>query len=70
MGLSCDTWDHCCVHVRSFLAAHELSSCGSRAQLLHRLWAPCSATRFEPASPALESAYLTTGPPEVHSPFS
>ena len=46
----------------SVVAAHVLSSCGSRAQLLHGMWDP-PRLGLEPRSPALAGGLLTTVPP-------
>ena len=44
------------------LQTHRLSSCGSRAQLLHGMWDP-PRPGLEPLSPALASRLSTTVPP-------
>ena len=44
------------------LQTHRLSSCGSRAQLLHGMWDP-PRPGFEPVSPALAGRLSTTAPP-------
>ena len=41
---------------------HRLSSCGTRAQLLHGMW-DLPGPRLEPMSPALAGGCLTTAPP-------
>ena len=41
---------------------HRLSSCGSRAQLLHGTW-DLPRPGLEPVSPALAGGFLTTAPP-------
>ena len=40
----------------------RLSSCGTRAQLLHGMWDP-PGPGLEPVSPALAGGFPTTGPP-------
>ena len=40
----------------------RLSSCGSRAQLLHGMW-DLPRPGLEPVSPALTGGFLTTAPP-------
>ena len=40
----------------------RLSSCGSRAQLLHGMWG-LPRPGLEPVSPALAGRFLTTAPP-------
>ena len=42
--------------------AHRLSSCGSRAQLLHGMW-DLPGPGLTPVSPALAGGFLTTAPP-------
>ena len=42
--------------------APELSSCGTRAQLLHSVW-DLPGPEIEPMSPALAGRFLTTEPP-------
>ena len=44
------------------LHTRRLSSCGSRAQLLHGMWDP-PRPGLEPASPALAGRFSTTAPP-------
>ena len=44
------------------LQAHRLSSCGSRAQLLHGMW-DLPRPGLEPVSPALAGRFSTTVPP-------
>ena len=44
------------------LQAHRLSSCGSRAQLLHGMW-DLPRPGLEPVSPALAGRFSTTAPP-------
>ena len=44
------------------LQTHRLSSCGSRAQLLHGMWDP-PRPGLEPVSPALAGRFSTTAPP-------
>ena len=44
------------------LQTHRLSSCGSRAQLLRRMW-DLPRPGLEPVSPALAGRFLTTAPP-------
>ena len=44
------------------LQTHRLSSCGSRAQLLHGMW-DLPRTGLEPVSPALPGRFSTTAPP-------
>ena len=44
------------------LQTHRLSSCGSRAQLLHGMW-DLPRPGFEPVSPALAGRFSTTAPP-------
>ena len=46
----------------SVVVAHGLSSCGSRAQLLHGMW-DLPGPELEPVSPALAGGFLTTAPP-------
>ena len=41
---------------------HRLSSCGARAQLLHRM-SDLPGPGLEPVSPALAGGFLTTAPP-------
>ena len=41
---------------------HRLDGCGTRAQLLHGMWA-LPGSGFEPVSPALASGFFTTEPP-------
>ena len=53
--------------VASLVAEHRLqtrrlSSCGSRAQLLHGMWDP-PRPGLEPVSPALAGRFSTTAPP-------
>ena len=53
--------------VASFVAEHRLqtrrlSSCGSRAQLLHGMW-DLPRPGLEPVSPALAGRFSTTAPP-------
>ena len=45
----------------SVVVAHRLSSCGSRAQLLHGMW-DLPGPGLEPVSPALAVGFLTTAP--------
>ena len=42
---------------------HRLSSCVTRAQLLHGMW-DLPGPGLEPVSPALSGGFLTTAPPE------
>ena len=44
------------------LQTRRLSSCGSRAQLLHSMWDP-PRPGLEPVSPALAGRFSTTAPP-------
>ena len=44
------------------LQTRRLSSCGSRAQLLHSMW-DLPGPGLEPVSPALAGGFLTTAPP-------
>ena len=44
------------------LQTHRLSSCGSRAQLLHGMW-DLPRPGLEPVSPALAGGFSTTAPP-------
>ena len=44
------------------LQTHRLSSCGTRAQLLHSTWDP-PRPGLEPVSPALAGRFSTTAPP-------
>ena len=44
------------------LQTHRLSSCGSRAQLLHGMW-DLPRLGLEPVSPALAGRFSTTAPP-------
>ena len=44
------------------LQTRRLSSCGSRAQLLHGMWDP-PRPGLEPVSPALAGRFSTTAPP-------
>ena len=44
------------------LQTRRLSSCGSRAQLLHGMWDP-PRPGLEPVSPALAGGFSTTAPP-------
>ena len=44
------------------LQTHRLSSCGSRAQLLHGMW-DLPRPGLEPMSPALAGRFSTTAPP-------
>ena len=46
----------------SVVAAHGLSSCGSRAQLLRGMW-DLPRPGLEPGSPALAGRFSTTAPP-------
>ena len=46
----------------SVVVACGLSSCGSRAQLLHSMW-DLPGPGLEPVSPALAGGFLTTAPP-------
>ena len=46
----------------SVVVARGLSSCGSRAQLLHDMW-DLPGPGLEPVSPALAGGFLTTAPP-------
>ena len=46
----------------SVVAARGLSSCGTRAQLLHGMW-DLPGPGLEPVSPALAGRFLTTVPP-------
>ena len=41
---------------------HRLSSCGTRASLLHSMW-DLPGPGLEPVSPALAGGFLTTAPP-------
>ena len=41
---------------------HRLSSCGTRAQLLHSMW-DLPGPGLEPVSPALAGGFVTTAPP-------
>ena len=71
---SCGKWGPLFIVVRgpliivaSLVAEHRLqmrrlSSCGSRAQLLHGMW-DLPRTGLEPASPALAGRLSTTAPP-------
>ena len=47
--------------VASVVVAPGLSSCGSRAQLLHGMW-DLPGPGIEPVSPALAAGFLTTAP--------
>ena len=51
------------------LQTRRLSSCGSRAQLLHGMWDP-PRPGLEPVSPALAGRFSTTAPPGKPSIFS
>ena len=44
------------------LQTHRLSSCGSRAQLLHGMWDP-PRRGLKPMSPASAGRFSTTAPP-------
>ena len=46
----------------SWALERRLSSCGTRAQLLHSMW-DLPGPGFEPLSPALAGGFLTTEPP-------
>ena len=46
----------------SVVVARRLSSCGSRAQLIHSKWG-LPGPGLEPVSPALAGGFLTTAPP-------
>ena len=46
----------------SWAPEHRLSSCGTRAQLLHGMWDP-PGPGLEPVSSALAGRFLTTVPP-------
>ena len=46
----------------SAVVVHGLSSCGSRAQLLHGMW-DLPGPGLEPVSPSLAGGFLTTAPP-------
>ena len=71
---SCSKWGPLFIAVRgpfiiaaSLVAEHRLqtlrlSSCGSRAQLLHGMWDP-PRPGLEPVSPALAGRLSTTAPP-------
>ena len=71
---SCGKWGPLLIVVRgpltiaaSLVAEHRLqtrrlSSCGSRAQLLHGMWDP-PRPGLEPVSPALAGGFSTTAPP-------
>ena len=71
---SCGKWGPLFIAVRgpltiaaSLVAVHRLqtcrlSSCGSRAQLLHGMWYP-PRPGLEPVSPALAGRFSTTAPP-------
>ena len=48
---------------------HKLSSCGTRAQLLHGMW-DLPGPGLEPVSPASAGGFLTTVPQEKPSPLS
>ena len=51
------------------LQTRRLSSCGSRAQLLHGMWDP-PRPGLEPVSPALAGRFSVTAPPgKPHSAF-
>ena len=52
VSLSCGSW----------ALERRLSSCGTRAQLLHGMWDP-PAPGLELTSPALADRFLTTAPP-------
>ena len=49
-------------HVGSVVVAHGLSSCGTRASLLHGMW-DLPGPGLEPVSPALAGGFSTTVPP-------
>ena len=59
-------------HVRAFIEAHRLSSCGARcsAVVVHGLSGSVACgilvpqPGVKPVSPALQGRFLTTGPPE------
>ena len=56
----------CRIFVTSYgvsFVVHGLSNCGTRAQLLNGMWDLSSPTRDQTRFPALESRFLTTGPP-------
>ena len=57
---SCGTWAS--VVVARGALEHRLSSCGTRAWLLHGLW-DLPGPGLEPVSPALAGGFLTTAPP-------
>ena len=71
---SCGKWGPLFIAVRgpltivaSLVAEHRLqtrrlSSCGSRAQLLHGMWG-LPRPGLEPVSPALAGSFSTTAPP-------
>ena len=66
---SCGKWGPLFIVVRgpltiaaSLVAERRLSSCGSRAQLLHGMWDP-PRPGLEPVSPALAGRFSTTAPP-------
>ena len=77
---SCGKWGPLFIAVRGPLtiaappvAEHRLqtcrlSSCGSRAQLLHGMWDP-PRPGLEPVSPAVAGRFSTTAPPGKPSPF-
>ena len=51
------------------LQTRRLSSCGSRAQLLHGMW-DLPRPGLEPVSPALAGRFLTTAPPPLYRQYS
>ena len=48
---------------RALVEARGLSSCGTRAYLPRGVWDLSPQPGIEPASPALEGGFFTTGPP-------
>ena len=58
MGSRCGGFSSC----GSWALERRLSSCGSRAQLLHGMW-DLPRPGIEPVSPALAGGFLTTAPP-------
>ena len=52
----------CCTQA-SLAVVQGLTSYSTLAQLFRDIWDLSSWARFEPVSPALQSRFLTTGPP-------
>ena len=68
---SCGAWALGCTSFSScgaWALEHRISSCGTRAQLLHGMW-DLPGPGIEPMSPALAGGFLTIAPPGKSFPF-